>query len=196
MHLYRGLHNCTVDGRGAAVAIGNFDGVHLGHQALVHAARERAQADGAALAVLTFEPHPREYLDPAAAPPRLMRVGEKCAALAALGVERLIVLRFDARLQHLSPEAFIDSVLRNGLGARHVVVGEGFRFGCRRAGSIDTLARAGPAAGFEVALIPHTLSATTLGPERIGDRVNLEVDLVAKYIEALIAPYQAPREAQ
>jgi len=164
MHLYRGLNNCRVDGRGAAVAIGNFDGVHLGHQALVRAARERAQATGAALAVLTFEPHPREYLDPGAAPPRLMRVGEKCAALAAAGVERLVVLRFDSRLQHLSPESFIDTVLRDGLGARHVVVGEGFRFGCRRAGTIESLRAAGTAAGFEVVVVP----SVTLDGQRVS----------------------------
>jgi riboflavin kinase / FMN adenylyltransferase len=154
MHLFRGLRNSKADGRGVAVAIGNFDGVHLGHQALVRAARARALASGARLAVLTFEPHPREYFDAAAAPPRLMRLGEKCAALDALGVERLMVMRFDSHLQHLSPEAFIDDVLCQGLGARHVVVGEGFRFGCRRAGTIDTLAAAGARSGFEVVVVP------------------------------------------
>ncbi|HUO78710.1 MAG TPA: bifunctional riboflavin kinase/FAD synthetase [Steroidobacteraceae bacterium] len=154
MHLFRGLTNCRTDGRGVAVAIGNFDGVHLGHQALVRAARERALASGARLAALTFEPHPREYFDAAAAPPRLMRLGEKCAALAALGVESLIVLRFDARLQHQTAEDFVAQTLCRGLGARHVVVGEGFRFGCRRAGTIETLAAAGARAGFEVVAVP------------------------------------------
>jgi riboflavin kinase/FMN adenylyltransferase len=154
MHLSRGLTNCKADGRGVAVAIGNFDGVHLGHQALVCAARERARASGAHLAVLSFEPHPREYFDPAAAPPRLMRLGEKCAALETLGVERLVVLRFDSRLQHLPAEAFVADVLCRGLDARHVVVGEGFRFGCRRAGTIETLEAAGARAGFEVVVVP------------------------------------------
>jgi riboflavin kinase/FMN adenylyltransferase len=154
MHLFRGLTNCKADRRGVAVAIGNFDGVHLGHQALVRAAGECTGASGARLAVLTFEPHPREYFDPAAAPPRLMRLGEKCAALDALGVERLVVLRFDARLQHLSPEAFVEQALCRGLGARHVVVGEGFRFGCRRLGTVETLATLGARAGFEVVVVP------------------------------------------
>ncbi|MBS0395249.1 MAG: hypothetical protein JSR54_11520, partial [Proteobacteria bacterium] len=95
MHLIRGIRNANPDGRGAAIAIGNFDGVHLGHQALVRTARACARASGARTAVLTFEPHPREFLDAASAPPRLMRLGEKCVALAGLGVEQLYVLRFD-----------------------------------------------------------------------------------------------------
>ena len=169
MHLFRGLRNCKADGRGMAVAIGNFDGVHLGHQALVRAARERASATGARLAVLTFEPHPREYFDPAAAPPRLMRLGEKCAALDALGVERLVVMRFDTHLQHLSAEDFVDQVLCRSLGARHVVVGEGFRFGCRRAGTIETLAAAGARAGFEVLALP---SVTADGARVSSTRVR------------------------
>ncbi len=164
MHLFRGLRNLRTDGRGVAVAIGNFDGVHLGHQALVRAAGERARAGGAHLAVLTFEPHPREFFDPAAAPPRLMRLGEKCAALADLGVERLVVLRFDAGLQRLTPEAFIAEVLERGLDARHVVVGDGFRFGCRRAGTVETLLAAGPRAGFVVVAVPSVIA----GGERVS----------------------------
>ena len=158
MQLVRGLANCKADGRGLAVAIGNFDGVHLGHQALVRAAGERAAASGARLAVLTFEPHPREYLEPAAAPPRLMRPFEKCAVLAGLGVERLIVLRFDARLQRQTPEEFIERVLCQGLDTRQVVVGEGFRFGSRRSGSLETLRVAGAARGFEVLTVPTVLA--------------------------------------
>ena len=140
-----------------AVAIGNFDGVHLGHQALVRAVREYAGAGGVRAAVLTFEPHPREVLEPASAPPRLMRVGEKCAALAELGIEELRVLRFDARLQCLSPAEFAGRVLRDGLAARYVVVGEGFRFGHRRAGTIDLLRELGAGSGFDVVVVPSVL---------------------------------------
>lgn len=173
MHLFRGLRNCKADGRGMAVAIGNFDGVHLGHQALVRAARERSLASGARLAVLTFEPHPREYFDPGTAPPRLMRLGEKCVALDALGVERLVVLRFDAHLQHLSPEDFVEQALRQGLGARYVVVGEGFRFGCRRAGTIETLAAAGARAGFEVVVVPSvTADGARVSSTRVRDALG------------------------
>ncbi|HXQ63629.1 MAG TPA: bifunctional riboflavin kinase/FAD synthetase [Steroidobacteraceae bacterium] len=154
MQLVRGLSHLKADARGAAVAIGNFDGVHLGHQALVRAVRERAAASGARPVVLTFDPHPREFFDPAGAPPRLMRVVEKCMALAALGVERLVIVRFDARLQQQSAEEFIRRMLVESLGARHVVVGEGFRFGCRRDGTVATLRDAGAVYGFEVVTIP------------------------------------------
>ena len=164
MQLVRGLHPRTVDPRGSAVAIGNFDGVHLGHQALLRAARERAAASGAATTVLTFDPHPREFLDPAGAPPRLMRVTEKCLALAAQGVERLVVMRFDERLRALSPAEFIEQVLIHGLGARHVIVGEGFRFGCGRAGTVELLSEAGARAGFEAVTVP----AVELDGERVS----------------------------
>ncbi len=153
MHLSRGLRNCKVDDRGVAVAIGNFDGVHLGHQALVAAARAAA-TDGSRVAVLTFEPHPREFLEPSQAPPRLMRLAQKCTALAALGVEHLAVLRFDSCLQRQSPEDFARQVLHRGLGARHVVVGEEFRYGCRRAGTLETLSVSGAALGFRVVAVP------------------------------------------
>ncbi len=154
MQLVRGPSQPDTDPRGAAVAIGNFDGVHLGHQALVRAVDECARSSGARRAVLTFDPHPREYLDPAGAPPRLMRVTEKCLALAALGIERLVVMRFDESLRQMAPGEFIERVLRRGLGARHVIVGEGFRFGCRREGSVETLLAAGKAGGFEVVVVP------------------------------------------
>ncbi len=154
MQIVRGLNNLESDTRGAAVAIGNFDGVHLGHQALLSAAGARAAVSGARKIVLTFDPHPLEFMDPARAPPRLMRVTEKCLALEALGVDRLVVMRFDERLRSVSPAEFIGRVLKDGLRARHVVVGEGFRFGCRREGSVATLAAASSAAGFEVVSVP------------------------------------------
>jgi riboflavin kinase/FMN adenylyltransferase len=157
MELVRGLHNAAGDARGGAVAIGNFDGVHLGHQALVRVARARAAACAARAAVLTFEPHPREFLDPDGAPARLMRIGEKCSALAALGVERLHVVRFDARLQRQDPQQFVDEVLCGGLGAREVVVGEGFRFGSGRAGTVETLRAAAASRGCGVVVVPSVL---------------------------------------
>jgi riboflavin kinase/FMN adenylyltransferase len=164
MQLVRGLPHSTGDTRGSAVAIGNFDGVHLGHQALLRATLERGAGSGARVTVLTFEPHPREYLDPAGAPPRLMRVTEKCLALEAHGVERLVVMRFDERLRSLDAAAFIAHVLVRGLSARHVIVGEGFRFGCGRAGTVATLRAAGATAGFEVVTVP----AVALDGERVS----------------------------
>ena len=164
MQLVRGLSNLGSDPRGAAVAIGNFDGVHLGHQALIRAAEARSAASGARRVVLTFDPHPREFLDPAGAPPRLMRVTEKCLALAALGVERLVVMRFDERLRRLEAGDFIRRVLVDSLGARHVVVGDGFRFGRGRAGTVASLRAAGEEAGFEVLTVPRV--------ELDGERVS------------------------
>jgi riboflavin kinase/FMN adenylyltransferase len=172
MELVRGLHNLGAATRartpapspGCAVAIGNFDGVHLGHQALIRAARTRAAELGVASSVLTFEPYPREYFDPANAPARLMRLREKCAALASLGVDRLVVARFDARLQTQRPAEFVERVLMRGLGARHVVVGEGFRYAARREGNVESLREAGGRHGFGVDAVP----AVTLDGERVS----------------------------
>jgi riboflavin kinase/FMN adenylyltransferase len=172
MELVRGLHNLDAGTRagtpapspGCAVAIGNFDGVHLGHQALIRTARARAAELGIASSVLTFEPYPREYFDAPNAPARLMRLREKCAALASLGVDRLVVARFDARLQTQRPAEFVERVLVRGLGARHVVVGEGFRYAARREGTVDTLREAGGRHGFGVDAVP----AVTLDGERVS----------------------------
>ena len=164
MQLVRGLCNLGSNPRGAAVAIGNFDGVHLGHQALIRAAAACAQSSGAERLVLTFDPHPREFLDPAGAPPRLMRVTEKCLALARLGVERLVVMRFDERLRQLSAQDFVTRVLIDALRVRHVVVGEGFRFGRDRAGTVASLRSAAAAADFEVLTVPSV--------ELEGERVS------------------------
>jgi riboflavin kinase/FMN adenylyltransferase len=172
LELVRGLPNLNGSRRlrdggvpcGCAIAIGNFDGVHLGHQALIRTARTRAAELGVPSAVLTFEPYPREYFDPASAPPRLMRLREKYEAIAALGVDALIVARFDAKLQCQRAAEFVDGVLVRGLGARHVVVGEGFRFAARREGSVETLRAAGAEAGFGV----DAVSSVALD----GDRVS------------------------
>lgn len=165
MELVRGLRNLTGSRRlragetpcGCAVAIGNFDGMHLGHQALIRTARARAAELGVPSAVLTFEPYPREYFDAAGAPPRLMRLREKFAALAALGVDVLVVATFDARLQCQRAAEFVDGVLVRGLGARHVVVGEGFRFAAKREGTVEALRAMGAGASFGVDAVPSVL---------------------------------------
>jgi riboflavin kinase / FMN adenylyltransferase len=163
MELVRGLHNLRPNQRGGAVAMGNFDGVHLGHQALVAAAR-RAVGEVGSTVVLTFEPHPREVLDPAGAPRRLMPLATKARILATLGVNRVVVLRFDDRLRKMTPAAFAADVLRGALGADHVVVGEGFRYGAARAGTVETLCAAGLENGFGVVTLP----AVSVGDERVS----------------------------
>jgi riboflavin kinase/FMN adenylyltransferase len=140
--------------RGAAVAIGNFDGVHLGHRAVVEAARRLAATTAGRLGVVTFEPHPRELLNPAGAPLRLTPFRAKAELLAALGVELLVVLPFDRALARLSPEAFVAEVLAERLGARAVATGSDFRFGHGRAGDAAALARLAARHGLEVTAVP------------------------------------------
>ena len=139
--------------RGASVAIGNFDGVHFGHRCVIDLARAKADADHP-LGVVTFEPHPREYFQPDAAPFRLMNPEARENRLARLGVERLYELPFGEAMVSLTPEAFAAEVLAEGLGISHAVVGEDFRFGKGRAGSAEDLQRLGARYGFEVTLSP------------------------------------------
>lgn len=134
--------------RGRAIAIGNFDGVHRGHRAVIAATQAVARARGLSLAVLTFEPHPRQFFRPDDPPFRLTREPLKLRRLEACGVEDAIVLPFDARLAGLEPEAFARDVLAEGLGAGHVATGVDFRFGARRAGDLAALERLGAAHGF------------------------------------------------
>ncbi len=159
MLLIRGLHAGHTDDRPSAVVIGNVDGVHIGHQALIERAAALSQPSGARLTVLTFEPYPREFLVPRQAPARLMRLREKYEALNALGVECLWVARFDATLQALSPEAFVAEVLVRRLKACDVVIGEGFRFGAKQSGQVEHLTAAGQAQGFSVHVMPSVLCA-------------------------------------
>ncbi|WP_111734428.1 bifunctional riboflavin kinase/FAD synthetase [Roseovarius amoyensis] len=138
--------------RGASVAIGNFDGVHLGHQAVIAQAHEAGQRIGAPLGVLTFEPHPREYFAPDAPPFRLTGREARAHRLEKLGVERLYELNFNAALSSFTPEEFAREVISEGLGLRHVVVGADFCFGKGRAGNTADLQRFGTEMGFEVSI--------------------------------------------
>ncbi|WP_028451254.1 bifunctional riboflavin kinase/FAD synthetase [Chitinilyticum aquatile] len=126
------------------LAIGNFDGLHLGHQALLRQLRGEAQSRGLPAAVLTFEPHPRELFAPEQAPARLTSLREKIELLAAAGVDYLVVQRFDRRFAAVEAEAFRDDVLVSHLNARYVLVGDDFRFGRQRRGDISLL-QASPA---------------------------------------------------
>lgn len=148
MELIRGRHNIQDRHRGCSVSIGNFDGVHLGHQAVIEQLVERARERGLPACVITFEPHPREFLEPSEAPARLSRLRDKAAQLAPLGVDRLLILRFDARLMAESAKAFIDELLCARLGVADIVVGDDFRFGSRRKGDFARLERAGREHGF------------------------------------------------
>lgn len=136
-----------------AVTIGNFDGVHLGHRALLDRVKSRARELGTGACVLTFEPHPREYFLKEAAPPRLSRLRDKLEQIAAAGIGRVHIARFDAALASLPAERFVEEVLVRGLGARWLAIGADFRYGRGRAGDFASLQKAGQAGGFEVEAI-------------------------------------------
>jgi riboflavin kinase/FMN adenylyltransferase len=140
-----------------AVALGNFDGVHRGHQALVAAVVARARAHGGTPVVLTFDPHPARVLSPDRAPRALMTVEQKAEVLASLGVERVVALPFTLELSQKSPEEFAALVLRDTVGAALVAVGPDFRFGRDREGSLRTLERLGPRLGFDVEAVPAVM---------------------------------------
>ncbi|MDJ0823867.1 MAG: bifunctional riboflavin kinase/FAD synthetase [Rhodobacter sp.] len=138
--------------RGASVAIGNFDGVHIGHQAVIDLARAVADRSGAPLGIVTFEPHPREVFAPSSSPFRLMSAETKAHRLEKLGVDCLYQLDFNEDLSGLSPEDFARQVIAGGLGLTHVVVGDDFRFGKGRAGNPADLEIFGQTMGFDVTI--------------------------------------------
>ena len=140
--------------RGAAAAIGNFDGVHLGHQAVLDLARDAADAACAPLGVMTFEPHPRSYFSDSDVPFRLMNADAKASQMAKLGVEKLYEVPFNAALAALSPRDFAQTIIADRLGLKHVVVGADFCFGKGRAGSAHDLAAFGAEMGFGVTIAP------------------------------------------
>jgi len=133
-----------------ALTIGNFDGVHRGHQAMLGSLQQAARKLGLPACVLTFEPHPRELFTPDQAPARLTSLREKLELFASFGVDRVYLLRFNRHLAQLSADDFIDRLLRQGLGARWILVGDDFRFGAKRAGDFSLLQQAGAKHGFEV----------------------------------------------
>jgi riboflavin kinase/FMN adenylyltransferase len=151
------LRDLQPSGRPIALAIGNFDGVHLGHQAILERTVAVARARGLASAVMSFEPLPREFFAAASAPPRLSTLREKLALFAAHGIEVVHVCRFGARFAAQSPQEFSQRIA-GSLGARWVHVGHDFRFGAKRAGDVPMLVQAGAELGFEVEVLPTLLS--------------------------------------
>jgi riboflavin kinase/FMN adenylyltransferase len=138
--------------KGASVAVGNFDGVHLGHQHVIDIARSWGNKNQSPLGVLTFEPHPRSYFSPDASNFRLMSSDAKATRLNKLNVEKLYELNFNKTLSSLNPFDFADQVISRGLGLRHLVVGEDFCFGKGRSGTVKDLISLGSSMGFEVTI--------------------------------------------
>ncbi len=164
MKLIRGIHNIRPEHRGCVATIGNFDGVHLGHRAMLQRLRLRADADRLPATVISFEPHAREYFDPEHAPSRLSSLRDKTRLLAEAGVDRFVCLHFDRRLAGMEPEAFIDELLVARLGIRYLLVGDDFRFGRKRRGDHRMLEDAARVHGFELEDTPTV--------ERGGERVS------------------------
>ncbi len=166
MEIIRDYHRIAASNRGASAAIGNFDGVHLGHRSVIDLAR--AAAPDAPLGVVTFEPHPRAFFAPDAPPFRLMGSEARAHQLEKIGVEKLYELNFDAALSGLSPQAFAQEILHEGLGLRHVVIGADFCFGKARAGTARQMQEFGEAFGFGVTVAPlvaqgpDTVSSTAI----------------------------------
>lgn len=138
------------DARGAAVALGNFDGVHLGHRAVIASARSVAEARGVALGAAVFEPHPRRFFFPDARPFRIQTPAQRARALGQAGVQEIFELGFDAAMAQSTDREFAEQVLRDCIGASHVSVGKDFRFGRGRMGDAGSLARFGEELGFSV----------------------------------------------
>ncbi|CAG0973477.1 riboflavin kinase / FMN adenylyltransferase [Methylophilaceae bacterium] len=162
MRIFRHFHQA--DGCPLALAIGNFDGMHLGHQALLHKLTEAAQARGLKSAVMTFEPHPREFFAPDNAPSRLTSLREKLEFFAETGVEYAYVCHFNQRFAQVTAEDFMHQILRQAMNVKAVLVGEDFRFGAKRQGTLADFV----SAGFEIISLPdvvfdgHRVSSTAV----------------------------------
>lgn len=177
MRLIRGLTNLKrLSGQagsplagGCVATIGNFDGVHLGHKTIIDQVKQKAAQLGVPSVVMIFEPQPREFFQGAEAPPRLMPFRQKFEALLAEGVDMVLCIRFDETFRSYSGMGFIEDVLVSGLGVRHLVVGDDFRFGCDRAGDFKLLQSVGQERGFTV---ENTRTVTVDGERVSSTRVR------------------------
>jgi len=189
MELIRGLHNFRPEHRGCVATIGNFDGVHLGHQTVLRQVKAKAQELGLPSTEVVFEPQPREFFAKDQAPARLTRFRDKTERLAEQGVDRVVCLPFNRRLASLSAQAFIEEVLIQGLDIRYLVVGDDFRFGCDRAGDFALLQQVGEEQGFDVV---HT-ETFEVAAERVSSTRVRQVLADANFTlasELLGVPYQ------
>ena len=164
MELVRGLHNLRPEHRGCAATIGSFDGIHLGHQAVLTQLAVQGRERQLPVTLITFEPQPREYFMPEEAPPRLTRFREKLEVLRHCGIDRVVCLRFNAYLASLTADEFIQRVMLDGLAVKYLVVGDDFRFGKGRIGDYALLQQAGKTHGFPVA----TMQTFNIGNHRVS----------------------------
>ena len=189
MRLLRGLHNIPADFPGCVATIGNFDGLHLGHQGILQALQASAAVQGVPTLVLLFEPQPKEFFAPQAAPARLANLREKLQDLDRYQVDYVLCLPFNQALRSMSAQAFIEQILLQSLRVKHLIVGDDFRFGCDRSGDYRALALAGQQHGFGVQDSP-TLE---LDSERVSStrvRTELAANNLARVAHLLGRPYR------
>ncbi len=197
MRLIRSLTNLKMLSRqvdsplaeGCVATIGNFDGVHLGHQTIIDQVKSKARALNLPSVVMVFEPQPREFFQGMEAPPRLMGFRQKLEALLAADIDIVLCLKFDETFRSYSAMGFIDDVLIEGLAVRHLVVGDDFRFGCDRAGDFALLEKVGKTAGFSV---ENTRTVTVAGERISSTRIrNLMLEDRLEKAESLLGrPYR------
>lgn len=186
MQVFRGIPQRAA--QSSVLTIGNFDGVHLGHQALLAELLSQARRVALPAVVLTFEPHPREFFAPDSAPARLTSLREKLLLLGANGVDHLYICRFNAQFSQHSADEFVERVLVGGLSTRHLIIGDDFRFGRGRSGDFTLLQRAGAAHRFVVEAMPTVM----VGGERASSsaiRMLLEQGDMAHAARLLGRPY-------
>jgi riboflavin kinase/FMN adenylyltransferase len=164
MELIRGLHNLRPRHRGCVTTIGAFDGVHYGHQAVLQRLIDSGREIGLPTTVVVFEPLPREFFAPQQAPARLMSFREKFNAFKALGVDRVLRIRFTEILREMDASEFVRRVFVDGLGAKHIIIGDDLRFGRNRGGNFDLLREIGLKDGFTV----EATETLTIGEERVS----------------------------
>jgi len=189
MEIIRGLKNLSANQRGCVASIGNYDGVHLGHQAVIRQLIAKGDELDLPKMVITFDPHPQEFFSPDRSPPRLMSATDKFRALHQYGVDRILCLRFNREFSNIEAETFIEEYLVKGIGVSYLVVGDDFRFGRGRRGDFGMLQQAGTKYGFEVT---HTETWQVDGQRVSSSRVRdmlLNGDM-KKVTELLGRPYQ------
>ncbi len=189
MEFMRGICNIRPDPRGCVLTLGNFDGIHLGHQQIISTVRTRARELGVSSAVLFFEPQPREYFAHEHTPARLTTLHEKHRFMSSLGIDKLCCLRFSPELAQMEPEDFVTGILLEKFRLRHLIIGDDFRFGRKRRGSFDLLIRMGAETGqFTVEQAPSfSLDGQRVSSTRI--REALAQDHLDRACRMLGRPY-------
>jgi len=184
MHLIRGLHNLRPNHQGCALTIGNFDGVHLGHQAIISHLQDKAKALNCPAGVMSFEPLPHEYFTHEQSSARLNRLREKFIALRATNTDFLLCLKFNNELAELTADDFIKNILVDQLNIKYLLVGDDFRFGKGRSGDFETLKKAGEQYGFTVEdTATQVHHRERISSTRIRDALNLgQLDLAAQML--------------